>query len=82
MLQGPGRSRMSARPRRAAGLVLALLLVVLAAPRRRRLRLHRRRGRPDRVPRHERHLLRTFSRLSDDTVLDYPYGVQVIEYPG
>jgi hypothetical protein len=27
-------------------------------------------------------LLREFSRLSDDTVLDYPYGIQVIDYPG
>jgi hypothetical protein len=27
-------------------------------------------------------LLREWSRLSNDTVLDYPYGIQVIEYPG
>ena len=27
-------------------------------------------------------LLRDWARLSDDTVLDYPYGVQVIEFPG
>jgi hypothetical protein len=27
-------------------------------------------------------ILREFSRLSDDTVLDYPYGIQVIDYPG
>jgi hypothetical protein len=26
-------------------------------------------------------LLRDFARLSDDTVLDYPYGIQVIDYP-
>lgn len=28
------------------------------------------------------HLLRDWSRLSDDTVLDYPYGIAVIDYPG
>jgi hypothetical protein len=27
-------------------------------------------------------LLRQFSRLSDDTKLNFPYGIQVIEYPG
>ena len=27
-------------------------------------------------------LLREWARLSNDTVLDYPYGIQVIEYPG
>ena len=27
-------------------------------------------------------LLRDWARLSDDTVLDYPYGIQVIEFPG
>ena len=27
-------------------------------------------------------LLREWSRLSNDTVLNYPYGIQVIEYPG
>jgi glycosyltransferase involved in cell wall biosynthesis len=27
-------------------------------------------------------LLRGWSRLSDDTILDFPYGLQVIEYPG
>jgi hypothetical protein len=28
------------------------------------------------------HLLRDFNRLSNGTVLDYPYGIQVIDYPG
>ena len=27
-------------------------------------------------------MLRAFSRLSDDTVLDYPYGLAVVDYPG
>jgi hypothetical protein len=27
-------------------------------------------------------LLRDFSKLSDNTVVDYPYGIQVIDYPG
>jgi hypothetical protein len=27
-------------------------------------------------------LLRDFARLSNDTTLDYPYGIQVIDYPG
>ena len=27
-------------------------------------------------------LLRGWSRLSDDTILDFPYGIQVIEFPG
>ncbi|MDX6679060.1 MAG: large repetitive protein [Solirubrobacteraceae bacterium] len=26
--------------------------------------------------------LRSFTRLSDDTVVDYPYGIKVIDYPG
>ena len=38
-------------------------------------------GRAPRAMQHDRVLLRDFARLSDDTVLDYPYGIQVIDYP-